>query len=136
MAAANERKTCLINEYLVTYFPNASLPRGVLMDTARISQATREEIARNYAHSREKSKSEPVNWHGSSFWITQMSTPYTCVCRVTEMFQRAKFNRGKNHECIHTHISPFSCSPPSTWEQLRQLPSSCLSRRLWKLRDN
>lgn len=46
MAAASERKTPLINEYLVTNFSNPSLPRGALMDTARISQASQQEIAK------------------------------------------------------------------------------------------
>ena len=39
MAAASERKTPLINEYLVIHFSNLSLPRGALMDTARITHA-------------------------------------------------------------------------------------------------
>lgn len=58
MAAAMKEKTPLINEYLVTHFPNLSLPRGALMDTARISQARQQDIVGNYAHSGEKSKGE------------------------------------------------------------------------------
>lgn len=58
MAAASERKTPLINEYLVTHFPNPSLPTGALTDTARISQPAHQETARNYAHSGEKNQRE------------------------------------------------------------------------------
>lgn len=62
MAAASERKTPLINDYLVTHFPNPSLPRGALMDTAGINQARQQEIAKNYTHSSEKRKERQANW--------------------------------------------------------------------------
>lgn len=74
MAAASERKTPLINEYLVTHFPNPSLPTGALTDTARISRPAHQETARNYAHSGEKSQRETGQKNGRGFWRTRVNT--------------------------------------------------------------
>lgn len=102
MAAASERKTPLINEYLVTNFSNPSLPRGALMDTARISQASQQEIAKKYAHSSEKRKRETGQ-------LDNLNEYRTAICRVHKDVTGRKFNRGKHYSCVNIHISPCSC---------------------------
>lgn len=130
IAAASERKTPLVNEYLAAHFPNPGLPRGVLMDTARITQTTQQEIARNYAHPAGKIKERWVDQNGRSFWRTQVNTS------PTRMFQGGKLNKGKSHNCVNINISAFSCSLLSSGGQWSQRPSTSLLRRLWKLREN